>query len=168
MLLLIVINVIASYKCLFVSLFLHSLTNLTIVSYILLSSNFKNISAFERAIWAYYKRASAAPLVGQSCLWSTSISLRSLITSFYTMWSVISSLSTLHVKLRTIPIMRSLNLLRYTLFYEFLDTFLYRACSSSNIITSNIFLSFIKWATFSMQFSFAVKSRRTVAAGYLI
>ena len=143
LLLLIVMSVIASYMCLLVSLFLHSFTKRTIVSWILLSSNLINISAFERAMWAYCNRAKAAPFVGQSCLVSSRISLSSLITSLVIIYSVISSLSTLHVRFKTIPIMRSLNLLRYTLFGAFFGIFLCNAYSSSFIITSKISFSFI-------------------------
>ena len=84
------------------------------------------------------------------------------------MYYVISSLSTLQVRLSTIPIIRSLNLLRYTLLGAVLDIFLWRAYSNSLIITSNKFFSLIRNATFSIQFSLAVKSSSTVAAGYLM
>mmetsp|Transcript_25102 Transcript_25102/g.24566 ORF Transcript_25102/g.24566 Transcript_25102/m.24566 type:complete len:269 (-) Transcript_25102:859-1665(-) len=167
LLLLMLISVIASYRCFLVSMLLHSLTNPTIVSYIWASSSLKNMSELERAMWEYWRRAKAAPFVGQSCLWSTRISLSSLITSLDTMCSVMSSLSTLQVRLRTMPIIRSLNLLRYTLLGDCLGTFLLRASSSSLMMTAKRSFSLMSWATFSMQFSLAVRSRRTVAAGYL-
>lgn len=138
------------------------------VSYILLSSSLIYMSAFDREMCAYCNNASAAPFVGQSCLESQSISLSRRITSFCTIYSVIVSLSTLHVRLSTIPIIRSRNLFKQTLFGEFFGTTRCKACSNSTIIRSKRSLSLIKWATFSIQPSFAVKSRRTVAAGYFI
>ena len=51
---------------------------------------------------------------------------------------------------------------------EFFGTTLFKAISSSTIIILNRSLSFIKCATFSIQFSFAVRSSSTVAAGYLV
>ena len=126
------------------------------------------ISEFDNAMCEYYNKAKAAPFVGQSCLESTNISFSSLMTSFSIIYSVISSLSTLQVRFRTIPIIKSLNLFKNILFELFLGIFLFKAYSNSSIITTKRSFYFIKEATLSIQFSLAVRSNKTVAAGYLI
>ncbi len=78
-----------------------------------------------------------------------------------------SSLSTLQHTFSTIPIKRSRNRCRYTLFNVLAVIFLAKAITSSFLITVNRSFSFISYPTFSIQYSFAVKSNRTVAAEYL-
>lgn len=138
-------------------------TSMNYCRWSLISSSFRllyrSMSLIET--WAYWSRLRAAPLDGQSYRSSNRIFFSRLIEFNFTNAWLISSLSTLQLRLRTIPRNRSLSFLE-----KLLSIFISNRYSLAFVkMNGSISVWKSRLATFSMQLSFAVRSNNTVAAG---